>query len=186
MEEVARLRFSRSSKCRAEFRVCSPEESGGGIHANQVRKCRGIHLWTLMTIKLMYIDLNPLSSFAMTVEHLLIDPLFRRDLERLKETQMHIWNNNLSPGYTNPFWVIGKQVQGWLRLLNTPQCFYLSKAHPLPAPEAVSGAKFPSSHVASVILSTQSVFLVGLFILSKYFKVRLGLLWQSDIPSNHF
>ena len=149
-----------------------------------MRKHRGIHLWTLIPIKLMC--LNPLSSFAMAGEHLLIDPLFRGGLERLRETQMHIWNNNLSPGYTNPFWGIRKQVQGWLRLLNIPQCFYLSKAHPLPIPQAVSGTKFPSSHVASVILSTQSIFLVGLFILAEHFKVRLSLLLQSDIPSNHF
>jgi len=105
----------------------------------------------------------------MAGEHLLIDPFFRGDLEWLRETQMNIWNNNLSPGYTKFFWGIRKQVQGWLRLLNTPQCFYLSKGHPLPIPEAVSGTKFPSSHAVSVILSTQSIFLVGLFILSEHF-----------------
>lgn len=184
MGEVAKLRFSRSLKCSAEFGAYSLQESGGAIHANQVRECRGIYLRTLITVKLMCF--NPLSSSAMAGQHLLIDPLARGGLERLRETQMRIWNNNLSPGYTNPFWGIGKQVQGWLGPFNTPQCFYLSKAHPLPIPWAVSGTKFPSSHVASVILSSQSIFLVGLFILSEHFKVRLSLLLQSDVPSNHF
>lgn len=140
--------------------------------------------WALTSTELMC--LYHLSSFAIRGEHLLIDPLFRGGLERLKEIQMHIWNNNLSPGYTNPFWWIRKQVQGWLRLLNTPQCFYQSKAHPVPIPQAASRTKFPSKQVASVILSTQLILLVVLFIHSEHFKVRVSLLLQSDIPSNHF
>lgn len=59
--------------------------------------------------------------------------------EALRETQMYTWNNNLSPGCTIPFQGIRKQVQGWLRLFNIPQCFYLSKARPLPIPQALSG-----------------------------------------------
>lgn len=71
--EVAKLRFSRSLKFRAEFGIYSVQESGGGVHTNQLRKHREIHLWTLITIKWMC--LNRLSSFAMAGENLLIRPL---------------------------------------------------------------------------------------------------------------
>lgn len=70
--EVAQLKFSRSLKCRAELGIYSVQESGGGIHTKQLRKHRVIHLWTLITIKWMC--LNPLSTFAMAGENLLIRP----------------------------------------------------------------------------------------------------------------
>lgn len=59
-----------------------------------------------------------------------------------------------------------------------------SKSSACPGTE--SGAVFPSSHVASVPLSTQSIFLVGLFFFSEHFKVRLSLLLQLEVLSNHF
>lgn len=152
-----------------EFEAYYLEESREGIHANQVRKCRGIHLWTLTTIKFLY--LSPLSSFAMEGENLLTDSLLRRGLEKLREC-------------TNPLWGIRKQDQGWLRLLNSPWCFYLSKAHPLPLPQAVSGTKFPSSHIASAVVSTQTFVLLALLILSKCFKARLSLRCsQTSLPN---
>lgn len=102
------------------------------------------------------------------------------------ETNPDTSGTSLSPGYNSSFWGIRRQVQVWSRLLNTPQSFYLSQAHPLPILRAVPGTKFPSSRVASVTLSTPSIFLVGFFILSEHFKGRFSLSLQSDVPSNHF
>lgn len=41
MGEAAKLRFSRSIKCKAEFGVCSLQEGRGGVYAHQVDELQG-------------------------------------------------------------------------------------------------------------------------------------------------
>lgn len=100
----------------------------GGIHTKQLRKHREIYLWTLITIK--WICLNPLSTFAMAGENLLIRPSDSRGRERNPgvhlEQQSSPWLHHSLLGNQKASWKMAEAFRYTTVLLSKPG---MSSAH---------------------------------------------------------